>query len=369
LPVWLLFFWGIAQAAARPEVVIGSAAPKLEQFAAEELCKYLDKLFGIQTHPVRRVTESAEMVFFIGSPHSNPAVKQAAGSEAFPKLTDQGIVLRRTTVGLKRIEILKDLPSRIQGILNLTLDDDNIGVMPQLTTNSLHQIIQAMRRHGWQGIVARERFPGDHDWALAYVARAAWDSDVTPDQVARDQLRAICGEACVEDMLTAFHEVEAVTIVLAPTAFAFPADWPPATASSPGGMLMKYWTWKEGPIPTYLQKAYEGYSRALAAARKARSQTVPKGDRYLDFWIGRLEFASQYVDTVQAVQRSAAAYRAGNRAEAIKEMDNAMAALRQGLGAYARVARNRSDLAAIALVNLSYRELFQRRWSVKTWGY
>jgi len=270
---------------------------------------------------------------------------------------------------LKRIEVLKDLPSRVQGILNLTLDDDNIGVMPQLTTNSLHEIIQVMKRHGWQGIIARERFPGDHDWPLAYLARAAWDPDVTPDQVARDQLRAICGEGCVEDMLTAFHKVEAVTIALAPTAFAFPADWPPATASSPGGMLMKHWTWKESPIPAYLQEAHQGYSQALAAARKARSQAKPDGHRYLDFWIGRLEFASQYVDAVHAVQRSASAYRARNRADAVKEMDYAMAALRQGLEAYVRVARNRSDVAAIALVNQSYRELFQRRWSVKTWGY
>ena len=270
---------------------------------------------------------------------------------------------------LKRIEVLKGLPSRVQGILNLTLDDDNIGVMPQLTTNSLHAIIQAMRRHGWQGIIARERFPGDHDWPLAYLARAAWDPDVTPDQVARDQLRAICGGGCVEDMLTVFHKVEAVTIALAPTAFAFPADWPPATASSPGGMLMKHWTWKEGPIPAYLEEAHQGYSQALATARKARSQATPTGYGYLDFWIGRLEFASQYVDAVHAVQRSASAFRARKRPEAVKEMDDAMAALRRGLEAYVRVARSRSDVAAIALVNQSFRELFQRRWSVKTWGY
>jgi hypothetical protein len=169
--------------------------------------------------------------------------------------------------------------------------------------------------------------------------------------------------------LTAFHKVEAVTIALAPTAFAFPADWPPATTSSPGGMLMKHWAWKEGPIPAYLEEAHQGYSQALTAARKARSQATPAGHGYLDFWIGRLEFASQYVDAVHAVQRSAYAYRARDRAEAVKEMDDAMAALRRGLETYVRVARSRSDVAAIALVNQSFQELFQRRWSVKTWGY
>lgn len=270
---------------------------------------------------------------------------------------------------LKRIEILGDLPSQVQGILNLTLDDDNIGVMPQLTTNSLSKIIQVMKRHGWQGIVARQRFPGDHDWPLAYLARAAWDPEITPDAVARDQLRAICDEACVELMLKAFHEVENVTVALAETAFAFPADWPPATLFSPGGMLMKHWHWKDRPISPYLTEAQQGYSRALKAAQDARSQATEEGRWYVDFWIGRLEFAQKYVDTVLAVQRAAAAYRADNRTGAVEEADYAMGALHEGLEAYARVARNRTDVAAIALVNQSYRELFRRRWSIKTWGY
>ena len=270
---------------------------------------------------------------------------------------------------LRRIEILKDLPSQVLGILNLTLDDDNIGVMPQLTTNSLYEIIQVMHRHGWQGVIARERFPGDHDWPLAYLARASWDPDITPDAVARDQLKAICGEGCVEDMLAAYHEVEAVTIALARSAFAFPADWPPATSFSPGGMLMKYWYLKDRATPPYVDVAHEGYSRALESARKARAQATPEGRWYVDFWVGRLEFAQQYVEAVQAVHRSATAFRSGDRAGAVKEADQAMAVLRKGLEAYVPVVRNRTDLAAIALVNQSYRQLFQRRWSVKTWGY
>src|SRR5688572_248989 len=92
----VLFLWGVAQAAPRAEVVIGATAPKLEQFAASELCGYLVKLFGIQTHPVRSVTPSAEMIFLVGSPQTNAAVKQATGRKAFPTVTDQGIVLRRT---------------------------------------------------------------------------------------------------------------------------------------------------------------------------------------------------------------------------------------------------------------------------------
>ena len=118
-----------------------------------------------------------------------------------------------------------------------------------------------------------------------------------------------------------------------------------------------------------MDEAHEGYSRALESARKARDKSTPEGRWYVDYWVGRLVFAQQYVAAVRAVQRSAAAFRSGDRAGAVREADEAMAVLRKGLEAYVPIVRNRTDLAAIALVNQSYRQLFQRRWSVKTWGY
>jgi hypothetical protein len=269
---------------------------------------------------------------------------------------------------LERIEVLKALPSQIPGVIDLTLDDDNIGVMPQLTTNSLHKILQVLKRNNWAGFVARERFPGDHDWPLAYLARAAWDSNITPDAVARDQLRAICGEGCVEDMLAAFHEVEAVTVALAPTAFAFPADWPPPTSSSMGGMLLKYW--KAGPMPAYMVEAREGYERALHAARRVEAKAPPAGRKFVDFWVGRLEFSVHYAEAVQAVQRAAVAEAANHLALSLKEAENALTALRQALEVYSRVVRNQTDRGAIAVVNEHcYRPLKLRRWYLSAWGF
>ena len=87
----VLFLWGVAQAAPRAEVVIGATAPELEQFAASELCGYLVKLFGIQTHPVRSVTPSAEMIFLVGSPQTNAAVKQATGRRRFRQSLTRGL--------------------------------------------------------------------------------------------------------------------------------------------------------------------------------------------------------------------------------------------------------------------------------------
>jgi hypothetical protein len=77
-------------------VVIGPAAPKVEAFAGGELCGYLKKLFGIEVQPTTSVPDSAATVFLVGSPATNPAVKQATIHQPFPKVDDQGIVLRRT---------------------------------------------------------------------------------------------------------------------------------------------------------------------------------------------------------------------------------------------------------------------------------
>jgi hypothetical protein len=49
---------------------------------------------------------------------------------------------------------------------------------------------------------------------VAYLARTAWEADATPQSVYRDQIRAVCGDACLEDMLTVFRQVEAATVTL-----------------------------------------------------------------------------------------------------------------------------------------------------------
>jgi hypothetical protein len=268
---------------------------------------------------------------------------------------------------LKRLDVLQRLPAKIGGVMDVTLDDDNIGVMPQLTTNSLHRIVQEMKRNRWAGFVARERFPGDHDWPLAYLARAAWDNEVTPDRVAAEQLGALCGERCASELLTALHEVEAVTIALAPTAFAFPADWPPPSTKGIGGMLLKYW--KAGPMPASVKDAREGYQRALDAALRAQAASSQPGKSLTDYWVGRLKFAVGYAETVQHVHEAAAAEAAKDLPGCRKEADAAVSSLESALDAYARVVRNQTDRGAIAVVNEHcYRPLKLRRWYLYAWG-
>ncbi|MGI8964575.1 MAG: alpha-glucuronidase family glycosyl hydrolase [Limisphaerales bacterium] len=75
-------------------VVMGPNAPELEQFAARELCGYLEKLFGIQVKPTTTIPSAANEIFLIGNPETNPLIPK----REFPTVSDQGVVLKSVKV-------------------------------------------------------------------------------------------------------------------------------------------------------------------------------------------------------------------------------------------------------------------------------
>jgi len=87
-------------------VVIGPSAGELERYAANELCGYLSKLFGIKARPVTSLTESAQIGLLVGSPQTNPSVQAALGTDGWPKLTDQGLVLKPGRIGGKSVLVI-----------------------------------------------------------------------------------------------------------------------------------------------------------------------------------------------------------------------------------------------------------------------
>ncbi len=258
------------------------------------------------------------------------------GSETlnFLAYTPARVVKRREAIGRLDTE-------KVPATLIFTLHDDNIGLLPALTTGSLHQLTKDMRQHGWAGFSTRYWQISDHDPCVTYIARAAWDETATPESVYRDQVRAACGNAAVEDMLVMFRELEETSIVLERHAngLAFPTP----------GMIMKHW--KAGPMNEKYAEARAGYQRALQAVRLAREKTPEEKRVYLDYWIGRLEFGAGYFDTIEAVRHAATAEAAGKPVEARGHTKDALVKFRLALEAFARVARDQSDRGAIATMN------------------
>src|SRR5262245_43422452 len=79
-------------------VVVGPAPSELEHYAVDRLCDYLAKLYGIKTVPSTEVAKSAEVALVVGAPGSNPTARKALGPDGWPRLSEQGIVLKRATL-------------------------------------------------------------------------------------------------------------------------------------------------------------------------------------------------------------------------------------------------------------------------------
>src|SRR5262249_9658939 len=77
---------------------------------------------------------------------------------------------------VKRREVLKSIDAKsLPSILIYTLHDDNVGVLPQLTTPSLAELTHDITALGWAGFSTRYWLIGDHDSCVAYLAKAAWN--------------------------------------------------------------------------------------------------------------------------------------------------------------------------------------------------
>jgi hypothetical protein len=233
-------------------------------------------------------------------------------------------------------------------VLIYTLHDDNVGLLPQLSTGSFHELTRDLRKYGWSGFSTRYWLVGDHDPALAYLSKAAWDSGATPEMINRGHWKAICGNGCVDQMLEMLRQVEKATLLLEQHAlgFAFPVK----------GMIMKHWT--PAPLTPEISEVQKSYAQALAAVRSAREQTLPAQRNPQDYWIGRLEYGIQYIEAVALLHEAALADSQGRKADALRQAERSLAKAVSGIEAYARVARDQSDRGAIAMMGeLVYRPL------------
>ena len=255
---------------------------------------------------------------------------------------------------LRRKEALGHLPAEsVPASLVLTLHDDNVGVLPQLTAGSIAELLGELRARGWKGFSTRYWLTGDHDLCVATLARMAWDPGATKEEVYRDYLGRLCGEAEPE-VREALEEVERVTTALELGEMGLGLTFPVPD------MMAKHW--RPGPFPEELSKDREGYRRALEAFRRALRKVEPSGRPFVEYWIGRLEFGISYLGVIERVRRAASleaeARKAQDRSDEMtyrrllkeveEEAQKALELAQSALETYARVARDRSDLGAIA---------------------
>lgn len=281
-----------------------------------------------------------------------------------PKNSEMVIVMDyNSTRVLRRRSVIATLPAKeIPTTMILSLHDDSVGMLPQLTTSSLHELVGDLRKAGVTGFGTRQWLISDHDASTAYLAKSAWDPDTTPEAVYTAQIRAVCGEAAVAPMLEAFRAIENVTSRL--------EDHGMGITFPHAGMMMRQWA--PEPMPAIMVEDRAIYQKALDAICKVPAPSRPEGQAYVQYWKGRLEFAVEYFNAMEGLKQAATAEKAAQDAKqkgdargyrdnldtTLKHATTARDAAFHAIDAYAAVAKNRADSGAVAtMAEYVYRQL------------
>ncbi len=81
------------------EILIGADAPEVERFAANELRRYLQMLFGRDISITAGPAPADTPLALIGSPETNPAIAALGLESEWPELSDQGLVVKSLNAG------------------------------------------------------------------------------------------------------------------------------------------------------------------------------------------------------------------------------------------------------------------------------
>ena len=237
-----------------------------------------------------------------------------------------------------------------------TLADDNIGILPQLPTQPLHRIFQAMERYNVVGYFGRQFLVTKLEAGTAYMAQASWSSRITPESVYRDQVRQVCGEAAVSDMLEVYRILEEATLTGDRVAMGF--LFPVTT------MMRKHWHSDTGPNPGW-DELRAHYLKAVPLVESALRKSRPAGRSYVEQLLGQLNFGTDYIAAVQEVRRARLSYNRSRQAiddkdapafeknitETNRRLQSALTLLGSAIEHWAGVVRDPSDLGALGALN------------------
>jgi len=254
---------------------------------------------------------------------------------------------------LRQRDLLQQVPPKqTPASLIFTLADDNVGVLPQSATGSLHTLMGDLRKNGWSGFYTRYWTVSDQDPTVHYLARASWDARLTPQQAYADQVGHVCGPDSVAPSLKAFARIEKITRGLDQHGLGFGFPVP--------GMMTKHYA--SGGLSAAIKQDQELYRQALQHMEQARQSSRPAGRAYIDCFVGRLRFAVRYLDAADAYGATATAERANKPADARRHINAAYTAIREALEAYVATVKDHGDLGAVALMNeYCYRPIRDKR--------
>jgi len=316
---------------------------------AQECWRILDDKYGVEAIlPLEEIVEKAAAQFFYAE---DRALAQALGAVQTLRLCDILINERRVLDDAQNpdakmrvtffsehlqplvehvlppercefIAIVDYLPARVaermhtlefvrQGQLDVmlitTIEDDNVGFLPQLVTPSLHTTVQKMKEYGVQGFCFRQFDISQHEPAMAYMAAAAWDATATPEGAYRRYALGVAGKAAVEDLLAAFGGLEELTEA-ANGLMGLGFMWP--------SLYSKHWQPGARPDPAW-QEYIARLAPVVERLKSALERSAPRGRRLVGNYVCFVRFAGLFLQAMDLIRQARAAYdRAQEKREA-----------------------------------------------------
>jgi hypothetical protein len=247
-------------------------------------------------------------------------------------------------------DLLAQVPARsIKSNLILTLADDNVGVLPQLTTSHLHTLMGRLRKQGWEGFSTRYWIPGDLNPAVHYLSRASFDATVTPRDAYEDLITPICGEGVAQAVLKGYQMIEQATDLIDQNDIGFTFPVP--------GVVMKHYK-ASGPPPAWWKQVRDLYGGALDEMLRGKQRAADASRSLLQYHEKRLEFAFLYLNSIEALRLAGQARDKGDKETQLKQLEKATEEMYNALSALGEAARDNSDRGVIAVLNAyGYRPL------------
>ena len=222
----------------------------------------------------------------------------------------------------------------------ITLQDDNIGAMPQTATRSIGYLLQMGIDNGFNGYCTRFWPIGDLDPVSLYLSGASWDRRATPERVYENYIGRLYGVKFTRPYMNALNLMEDATVLLdVPLNLIFPGVKVMADKMGRGSVLIKraeYW---------HIAAIYEEVEHIL----EKNSDVRPEAKRHLDYWKSRIVFGKKILLGVLEICNGNNELEASKVETAIAAYRKAIIYFREALGSVAANIMEDSDKGILAI--------------------
>lgn len=262
-------------------------------------------------------------------------------------------------------------PEAIRFTLVVSAEDDNVGMLHQMTGPAVHRILEALRNNGAHGLQTRQWMHSNLLPTFHYIAHAAWEKGWTPHKAYRHLYGPICGPRALPPLMRAFRRLERITEELHQDVIcvSFPV---------PKWITMFWESWPTKITPALLDHIDKVYNRSADDLATAMRASKPAGRDNLFALERHVRHGVHYCRSLKALrhardaEEAAASAQSGTvaknilygnivggrfdqlfaaRKDVTRHLAAAEAEMRRCCEIFAEGVRDRVDLGALAVLN------------------